>query len=82
MVTAPVCILINSAVGFPLHPCQHFLFLIIFLKKILSERERETERERDRERGQAEEAAEGEGEAGFPLSRQPDAGLHPRILGS
>jgi len=25
---------------------------------------------------------EGEGEAGFPLSRGPDAGLHPRTLGS
>jgi len=24
----------------------------------------------------------GEGEAGFPLSREPDAGLHPRTLGS
>ena len=24
----------------------------------------------------------GEGEAGFPLSRKPDAGLHPRTLGS
>jgi len=24
----------------------------------------------------------GEGEAGFPRSRGPDAGLHPRILGS
>jgi len=24
----------------------------------------------------------GEGEAGFPLSREPDAGLDPRTLGS
>jgi len=24
----------------------------------------------------------GEGEAGFPPSREPDAGLHPRTLGS
>jgi len=24
----------------------------------------------------------GEGEAGFPRSREPDAGLHPRTLGS
>jgi len=24
----------------------------------------------------------GEGEAGFPLSREPDAGLYPRTLGS
>ena len=24
----------------------------------------------------------GEGEAGLPLSREPDAGLHPRVLGS
>jgi len=24
----------------------------------------------------------GEGEAGFPLSREPDAGLHPGTLGS
>lgn len=26
--------------------------------------------------------AEGDGEAGSPQSRDPDAGLHPRILGS
>ena len=26
--------------------------------------------------------AEGEGEAGFPLSRKPESGLHPSILGS
>jgi len=24
----------------------------------------------------------GEGKAGFPLSREPDVGLHPRTLGS
>lgn len=26
--------------------------------------------------------AEGEGEAGFPLRREPNAGLDPKILGS
>ena len=26
--------------------------------------------------------AEGEGETDSPLSREPDAGLHPKILGS
>ena len=33
-------------------------------------------------RAQAGGAAEGEGEAGSLLSREPDAGLHPRTLGS
>jgi len=31
-----------------------------------------------RERAQAGGATEGEGEAGSPLSRDPDTGLHPR----
>jgi len=39
------------------------------------------QREREREHKQGEEA-EGEGEADSPLSREPDAGLDPRILGS
>jgi len=34
-----------------------------------------------RENTQAGAATEGEGEAGFPLSREPDAGLDPRTLG-
>jgi len=33
-------------------------------------------------RAQAGGAGEGEGEAGSPLSREPDAGLDPRTLGS
>jgi len=37
-----------------------------------------TERDTARERTQA----GGEGEAGFPRSREPDAGLDPRALGS
>ena len=43
-------------------------FLFIYLR----------ERETASERAQAGGAAEGEGEAGFPLSREPDAGLAPR----
>ena len=42
----------------------------------LFDRERETVRERTQAGGV------GEGEAGFPLSREPDAGLDPRTLGS
>jgi len=42
-----------------------------------------THRERKIERAQAGEwQAEGEGEAGSPLSKEPDAGLNPRTLGS
>ena len=37
---------------------------------------------RDRERAQAGGAAEEEREAGSPLSKEPDAGLDPRTLGS
>ena len=37
---------------------------------------------RETEHAQAEEGAEGEGEADSPLSREPDAGLYPRTLGS
>ena len=37
----------------------------------------------DRETGRGSiSRAEGKGEAGFPLSREPDVGLHPRTLGS
>ena len=39
-----------------------------------------TERDTVREGAQA--GAVGEGEAGFLLSREPDAGLDPRTLGS
>jgi len=38
-----------------------------------------TERDTARERTQA--GGVGEGEAGFPQSREPDAGLDPRTLG-
>jgi len=40
-----------------------------------------TERERQREREHKQGGME-EGEAGFLLSREPDAGLDPRTLGS
>ena len=38
--------------------------------------------ERERDRAQAGGEAEAEGEAGSPLSKEPDAGLDPRTLGS
>ena len=38
--------------------------------------------DRESERAQAGREAVGEGEAGPPLSREPDAGLNPRTLGS
>ena len=38
-----------------------------------------TERDTAREETQA--GGVGKGEAGFPLSREPDAGLNPRTLG-
>jgi len=38
--------------------------------------------EREQVHKQAERQAQGEGEAGFPPSREPDAGLDPRTLGS
>ena len=40
------------------------------------------EREREREKARAGGRAEGEREADSPLSREPDAGLDPRTLGS
>uniref|UniRef100_M3Z089 Uncharacterized protein n=1 Tax=Mustela putorius furo TaxID=9669 RepID=M3Z089_MUSPF len=40
------------------------------------------DREREREQAQVGRAAEGKGEAGSPLSREPEARLDPRILGS
>lgn len=49
---------------------KHFLFIYL------------TERKRERERTQTGGAAEEEGEAGSSLSREPDAGLHPRTLRS
>ena len=39
------------------------------------------QRERQRVRAQAGGGAARKGEADFPLSREPDAGLHPRTLG-
>jgi len=48
----------------------YFFFIFIFLNVLfIHESQREA-------------AAEGEGEAGSPLSREPDAGLDPRTLGS
>jgi len=38
--------------------------------------------ERDRAREGTQTGGVGEGEAGFPPSREPDAGLNPRTLGS
>ena len=46
-------------------------------KKDLFEKEK---RERERERAKVQEL--GEGEAVSPFSREPDAGLHPRMLKS
>jgi len=37
-----------------------------------------SEREREREREKAQAGGEAEGEADSPLSREPNAGLHPR----
>ena len=54
-----------------------FSFFKDFLKCIyLTQRERETVRAGTQAGGV------GEGETGFPLSRESDAGLDPRILGS
>ena len=56
-------------------------FLFFSLLKILfiylRERDRDSDRAREKEQEQR-----GEGEAGFSLSREPDAGLSPRTLGS
>ena len=49
-----------------------------FLRFYLFNREREIAHQRAHAKG----VAEGEGEAGSPLSRELDAGLDPRILGS
>jgi len=43
---------------------------------------RESARERDSMNGAGDGRAGGEREAGFPPSREPDAGLDPRTLGS
>ena len=53
-------------------------FIYLFFLKILFIylTGRDTAREGTQARGV------GEGEAGFPLSREPDAGLDPRTLGS
>lgn len=31
IITAQICVLTNNASGYPLHPCQHFLFLAFLL---------------------------------------------------
>ena len=41
-----------------------------------------TYRKRMHKQGEQEAEGEGQGEAGSPLSREPDAGLNPRTLGS
>ena len=41
-----------------------------------------SEREREREKEHTQEEQEAEGEAGSPLSREPNSGIHPRMLGS
>jgi len=56
-----------------------FFFLRFYLF-VVGESERE--RARARAHTQAGRGAEGGGEAGFPLSREPDSGLDPRIPGS
>ncbi|XP_059021292.1 uncharacterized protein LOC131826016 [Mustela lutreola] len=48
----------------------------------MGENTRNLPTEADRDHEQAERQAEREEEAGFPLSREPDAGLDPRTLGS
>ena len=50
--------------------------LIYFLKDLIYLTERDTVREGTQAGGV------GEGEVGFPLSREPNAGLDPRTLGS
>ena len=50
-------------------PAFFFKILFIYLK------------ERERAYKQVEQQAEGEGEAGFLLSRDPEAGLHPKTPG-
>jgi len=62
---------------FYLNYLEGFFFLRFFI--YLFETEREIVRERAQ---QGEWQAEGEGKAGFLLSREPDAGLNPRMLGS
>jgi len=56
----------------------NFIFIYLFFKDFiyLFDRERETAREGTQAGGA------GEGEAGFPQSREPNAGLDPRTPGS
>ena len=67
-------------------PALYFGFLFVCFFKIylfiyLFVREREREREKsESEHKQTEWQAEGE--AGLPMSKEPDPGLNPRILGS
>ena len=58
-----------------------FLF-IYFLKDFIYLFDRDRDSQREREHKQGEWQAEGEGEAGSQLSREPDVGLHPRMLES
>jgi len=51
--------------------CSFFFLKILFIYLT------ETQQERGHKQGGV-----GEGKAGFPLSREPDAGLDPRTLGS
>lgn len=53
-----------------------FVFFLMFLKDFIYLTQRDTVRE-GTQAGQV-----AEGEAGFPLSRDPDVGLDPRIPGS
>ena len=57
----------------------YFIFIFTFLKILfIYFTERDTVREGTQARGEG----EGEGEADFPQSREPNAGLDPKTLGS
>ncbi|XP_059034746.1 uncharacterized protein LOC131834293 isoform X6 [Mustela lutreola] len=59
------------------------IMVLFFLNQVTLEKvTRENEREKAHERTQAGRATEREGETGSLLSRDPNAGLHPRIPGS
>ena len=55
----------------PSSPCFFFFFKDFFIH--LTERKRQREKEHKQEELQA----KGEGDTDSPLSREPDAGLHP-----
>ena len=54
------------------------IILFLFFKDFIYLFDRERERERETARSQAGGGAEAEGEADYLLSREPDAGLHPK----